>query len=319
MAALIESELESGYDLLIASEMSTARYVAAQRKVPSILEDLEMAVLRDAAHSGENGLALFRGRLTWAKTRRYVGRLLPRFDACTVVSKQERQYLREITPVYERVHVIPNGAEIDWKYTGSQEPRANVLVFNGSLTFGANLDAMRYFVREVWPRVRAEEPSCTLTITGRTDAIGIEEQLSAGGLSFTGYLPDVRPTVALARACIVPLRVGGGTRLKILEAMALGTPVVSTTKGAEGLDITPEQNILIADSPEQFAHQTIRLLRDPGLRERLATNGRRLIEEKYSWDRIGSQFVALAESIAEGGRVMRKDSVADGTGTPVTM
>jgi glycosyltransferase involved in cell wall biosynthesis len=116
----------------------------------------------------------------------------------------------------------------------------------------------------------------------------------------TGYVEDVQSLVASAWACVVPIREGGGTRLKILEAMALGIPVVSTSKGAEGLDVTPEQDILIADEPPEFAAQVVRLLRKPGLRERLAGNARRLVEEHYDWRTSGHKFVRLVESVREG-------------------
>ena len=107
-------------------------------------------------------------------------------------------------------------------------------------------------------------------------------------------------------ACVVPVRIGGGTRLKILEAMALGTPVIATTKGAEGLVVTPEANILVADDPAQFAAQPVRLLRDLTLRRRLAENGRRVVEEKYSWRSIGEQFNQLLESVVDARRTIHE-------------
>jgi len=109
----------------------------------------------------------------------------------------------------------------------------------------------------------------------------------------------VRPLVAEAWACVTPIRQGGGSRLKILEAMALGTPVVSTAKGAEGLDLTPGEEILIADGPAEFAAQVVRLLGDAGLRARLAVHGRRAVEARYDWRAIGAQFVDLVESTVQ--------------------
>jgi polysaccharide biosynthesis protein PslH len=108
----------------------------------------------------------------------------------------------------------------------------------------------------------------------------------------------VRIPVSEASVCVIPIRQGGGTRIKILEAMALGTPVVATSKGAEGLDVTPEHDILLADEPAAFAAQVLRLLSDGGLRERLSTNARRLVEGKYDWRNIGRRFVDLVEEVA---------------------
>src|SRR4029077_19625151 len=114
-----------------------------------------------------------------------------------------------------------------------------------------------------------------------------------GGLTFTGRVPDIAHLVAHSSVCVVPLRTGGGTRLKILEAMAVGTPVVATTKGAEGLAVTHGENILIADSPEAFSKEVLRVMDDFVLRARLAANARRLVERLYTWDRIGVEFEAV--------------------------
>jgi len=114
-------------------------------------------------------------------------------------------------------------------------------------------------------------------------------------VEFTGYVQDIRPIVAGSAVCVVPLRQGGGTRLKILEAMALGTAVVSTSKGAEGLDVMDGVHLLIADDPAAFASATRSLLQDAGLRDRLVTNARRLVEERYDWREIGGRFVSLVE------------------------
>jgi glycosyltransferase involved in cell wall biosynthesis len=121
----------------------------------------------------------------------------------------------------------------------------------------------------------------------------------------SGYVEDVRPLVAGARVCVAPIRQGGGTRIKILEAMALGTPVVATSKGAEGLEVIEGEHILLADDPAGFANSTLRLLRDAELRQRLATNARRLVEQRYDWAQIGKQFVALVEATVERGRAGR--------------
>jgi glycosyltransferase involved in cell wall biosynthesis len=122
------------------------------------------------------------------------------------------------------------------------------------------------------------------------------------GVILTGYLNDIRPCVAQSWACVVPLRVGGGTRLKILEAMALGTPVVSTSKGAEGLEATHGDDILIADMPAEFADAVLRLLDDKALRARLAANGRRLVESRYGWEVIGEKLDQLLRKVVEGHR-----------------
>jgi glycosyltransferase involved in cell wall biosynthesis len=120
-------------------------------------------------------------------------------------------------------------------------------------------------------------------------------------VQYTGYLTDIRPVVAQSWMSVVPLRKGGGTRLKILEAMALGTPVLATTKGADGLDVTDGENILLADDPQRFAQQAMRLLRSPELRTRLAIAGRRLVMSKYDWRVVGPRFNVLVDNVGGDG------------------
>lgn len=298
MAGLVDAHLlREPFHLVIASELGTAPYALRAPAVPRLVEDVEVGVIREAYTGAATGARRLRSGLTWAKHRRYIARLLPQFTACTVVSDAERGHLRELAPGYEAVHVVPNGVDLDWLQVGGAEPTADTLVFHGALTFHANRDAMAYFLGDIWPRVRSQRPQASLKITGRTDGVDLSSLPLGNGVTLTGYLPDVRPAVAVAWACVVPLRVGGGTRVKILEAMALGTPVVATSKGAEGLAVTSGDDILIADDPEEFAAQTSRLLGDPALRGRLSAAGRRLVEERYGWSAIGAQFTRLVESL----------------------
>jgi glycosyltransferase involved in cell wall biosynthesis len=137
----------------------------------------------------------------------------------------------------------------------------------------------------------------TLTITGTIQGVDLSRLPLDDHIIFSGFLQDIRPAVAGAWACVVPLRLGGGTRLKILAAMALGTPVIATLKAAEGICITPGKNILLADSPEEFSAQTVRLLNDNQLRDELSKNGRELVEKNYGWDVIGNSFDRLIDIV----------------------
>ncbi len=287
------------WDVAIASELTTAPYLAHARP-PRILEDVEIMVLREQPLQSPSRLRRWRYGLTWAKFRRYVAGLVRRFDACTVVSEKERAYVQEIAP-NGRITVIPNGLDLD-DYAGSfGPPEADTLIFTGVLSYSANYDALQFFLEQVWPRIRAQRPGARLRVTGRLDGISLNGLAVDSSVEFTGYLPDIRPAVARHWLSIVPLRIGGGTRLKILESMALGTPVVSTSKGAEGLDVRPGEDILLADDPAGFAGAVIRLLNDPALRQRLAANGRRLVADKYDWNEIGQRFNALVEQVGRGG------------------
>ncbi len=284
------------WDVAIASELTTAPYLIAAR-LPRILEDLEVLVLHEQPMQSSSRFHRWRYRLTWLKFRRYVAGLVRQFDACTVVSDKERALVAQVVPD-GRIDVIPNGLDLS-DYAGSfGPPEPDTLIFTGVLAYHANYDALQFFLAEVWPRVRAQRPNARLRVTGRLDGIALGGLAVDANVEFTGYLPDIRPAVAASWLSIAPLRVGGGTRLKILESMALGTPVVATSKGAEGLDVTSGRDILLADAPDEFVESVLCLLDAPQLRERLATNGRQIVAEKYDWNQIGQRFNALVEQVA---------------------
>jgi glycosyltransferase involved in cell wall biosynthesis len=153
-----------------------------------------------------------------------------------------------------------------------------------------NEDGMLYFVREILPLVRRAEPSATLSIIGRTPTPAVKRLADEPGIEVTGRVDDVRPHVAAGSVYVVPLRIGGGTRLKIFEAMAMGKAVVSTTVGAEGLPVTPGQDILIEDDPQRFADAVVSLMRDPARRQRIEEAARAVVVARYDWSAVASDF-----------------------------
>jgi glycosyltransferase involved in cell wall biosynthesis len=265
--------------------------------IPRVVEDLELSMIWNKVRAQRTWLGRARHGLTWWKLRHYAASLLSQIEGCTVCSEQERSLLQSIAPDFESLSVIPNGLDTELydEEWGSRVP--DTLIYPGALTYQANFDAMAFFLKDVFPLIRAQAPGVTLRITGRTDGVPTHRLPIDDGVILTGYLADVRPTIAQSAVCVVPLLSGGGTRLKILEAMALGTPVVSTLQGAEGLRVTPGQDILIADDPGTFAHQVLRLLASPELQSRLARAGRRLVRENYDWAGIGSRLNAFLESV----------------------
>jgi glycosyltransferase involved in cell wall biosynthesis len=216
-----------------------------------------------------------------------------------VVSEIERDRLQRVSPGYRSIIVVPNGVDLDAYPVGAVPPEPDTLIYSGSLTYSANFDAVDYFLREIYPRLLAKRPGAKFLVTGKLDGVPVERLPRYPGVTFTGYLDDVRPTLARTWASVVPLRLGGGTRLKILEAMALGTPVVATSKGAEGLAVMPGRDLLIADQPAEFAAQTLRLLGDANLRQQLSRSARQLVETQYHWSAISRQFNVFVEQLAE--------------------
>lgn len=300
---LVRKVLVGGNDDVVVCDGGTMQYLQGAHRRPTVCDDIELITIRDLYTSSASARKRFRNWLTWQKTRRYTADLANRCVVCSVVSEQERAVFMQVAPGYDRVHVVPNGVDTTLMEPGLVPPRPNTLIYSGALTYSANYDAMRYFLGDIWPYIKRQEPSASLAITGGTDGVDLSGLAMGDGVSLTGYLPDIRPAVAGAWATVVPLRIGAGTRLKILESMALGTPVVATSKGAEGLEVAHEENILIADGADQFSTQVVRLLRDPILRQRLAENGRRLVVSKYDWSAIGRRFVDLVEYAARARQV----------------
>jgi polysaccharide biosynthesis protein PslH len=284
-------------DLVLALQFSAAPYARLVPDVPRVLEELEVQRLRDQYRSHWNPARRLRAYLTWWQHCRYLRRLLRDFDACTVVSQPEAELLRRIAPTMP-IAVIPNGAEIR-AATGWGAAEADTLIYPGALSFDANFDAMAYFLGGSFPLIRAERPQTRLRITGRADEAQ-RAALHTAGVEWTGYVADVRPLIARSWCEVVPLRAGGGTRLKVLEALALGTPVVATSKGVEGLELRHDEHVLIADTLRSFADATLRLLSQPSLRARLAAAGQGLVRDRYDWRRIGGRLDDLLLATAKG-------------------
>lgn len=197
----------------------------------------------------------------------------------------------------ERISSISTG--VDAAYfcpPPSAEAKAD-LAFLGSMDWLPNIDGARFFVTEILPRIRRRLPQCTVALVGRRPDPALERLAKADPhLTVTGTVPDVRPWLWGSKVSIVPLRIGGGTRLKIFEAMAAHIPVVSTTVGAEGLPVEPGKHLLIADDPDAFAEACIQLLENQQRRKHLAAEGLSLVSNRFSWDAIAREFEAILHS-----------------------
>jgi glycosyltransferase involved in cell wall biosynthesis len=193
-----------------------------------------------------------------------------------------------------RVAAIATGVDIDFfRRPPDVQPKVD-LVFLGSMDWLPNIDGVEYFVREILPLIRKRVPACTLAIVGRTPSAAIRALAQRDpGIQVTGTVADVRPWLWSAKVSIVPLRIGGGTRLKIYESMAAGTPTVSTSIGAEGLDVSHPANIRLADTAAGFADQCIELLENAQERERLAAEALALVTAHFSWDVVTTEFERL--------------------------
>ena len=208
------------------------------------------------------------------------------------VSGNDARAMRDLFGV-QNVHHTATGVDADY-FSPQPAPHAADLVFVGSMDWMPNIDGISWFCSAILPLLRRRHPHCSLAVAGRAPVAAIQALgQSDSRIVITGTVPEIRPWLWGAKLSIVPLRVGGGTRLKIYEAMAAGVPVVSTSIGAEGLDYTDGENILIADSPAEFADACARILSDPAFATRLAANARHLVASRFSWDRVVVDFENL--------------------------
>jgi polysaccharide biosynthesis protein PslH len=220
----------------------------------------------------------------------YEKRYLEKADHILTVSEVDRKYFSQLLGT-RPVSVIPTGVDIDYFAPPERlEERPCSLIFVGSMDWMPNEEGVLFFIEHVLPAIRRQVPAVTLKIAGRSPSQKLRSIAASRGVEVTGTVDDIRPHVHAATVCIVPLRVGSGTRLKIFEAMAMGKAIVSTTLGAEGLPVKPGENLVLADAPEDFARETVRLLRDDGERVRLGAAARELVRHDYSWASVSTHF-----------------------------
>ncbi|MEJ5313041.1 MULTISPECIES: glycosyltransferase [Anaerolinea] len=281
------------YDVIIASQTIMAPYTRRIQGIPKILEEAEVGVFIQKARSSSLPRKI-RHSLTWWKYRAYLQSLFHEFDRITVVSQEEKNYLSPLVPQKDRVVVISNGVSLkDYRSTVAL-PKPDTIIFTGSFRYSANHEAMAWFISQVLPLIQAQIPDVRLIITGDPAGKSIP---SNPNVIQTGVVEDVREWIASAWVAIAPLQTGGGTRLKILEAMALHTPVVATTKGAEGLGAISHVHLLIADTPEDFANAVIQICQSPALREQIAHSAFEFVQNQYDWDMILPLYQQMLDEI----------------------
>lgn len=216
------------------------------------------------------------------------------FDGVVAVSPRDAEVFRRRYG-WDHVEAIDTAVDVEAFHPDPSIEEPERVVFCGSMDWPPNADGMLCFLREVWPQIRRARPAARLHIVGRNPGPALTRWHGRDGVEVSGTVPDVRPLVARAAVVVVPLNVGGGTRIKIFEAMALAKPVVSTRLGAEGLPVTSGENCLIADDPAEFARATTALLSDAARRRELGTRARRLVEERFSAETVARQFEAICQ------------------------
>ena len=243
-------------------------------------------------------------RLVWQdqarKMRRFEGEILHRCQKLIAVSVRDAKAL-EAQYGLTGVEPVETGVDTDFYAYHAPKPApegGGTVVFTGSMDSRSNIDGIEFLMDEIWPLVLAARPGARAVIAGRNPPGRLVQAATARGFewTFTGFIDDIRPSVADGHAYVIPLRVGSGTRIKVFEAMAMGCPVVSTTLGAEGLDVVDGENCLIADSAPDFAAAILRLLADPALQQRLSHAARELVTNRFGWPVVTRRFEEICLS-----------------------
>jgi sugar transferase (PEP-CTERM/EpsH1 system associated) len=224
-----------------------------------------------------------------------------RADVVLVTSDRELRLLGSLLPRLPKggIHVVPNGVDVGaFRPSGLQQEVPGRIIFTGNFAYFPNVSGALFFAQQCWPIIRAHVPDATWQIVGCDPTPEIQRLAALPGITVTGAVPAVQPYLAAASVAVAPLYIGSGTRLKVLEALAMRKAVVSTRLGCEGLSVVPGEHLLVEDQPQALAQAVIVLLRDPSRRAALGTSGRALIEEQYNWDSCGARILTVLDEMA---------------------
>lgn len=278
------------FDLIVADFLFPVINLPDDLPCPAVLftHNVEAEIWRRHAENAEGRVRKWLYAAQHRRMLRYEGRVLRRFDGLLAVSEADRDTFARLYPgvVADDIFVVPTGVDTDYFAPVASPPDSVELVFTGSMDWLPNEDAMVWFCREVLPRIQAEIPAVRLSIVGRAPTPTVSRLAENAHVRVTGRVEDVRPYITDAAVFVVPLRIGGGTRLKIFEAMAMGKAVVSTTVGAEGLPVTHGRDVVLADDESTLADAVVRLVRHLDERRALESAARRLVEEHFDWSAV---------------------------------
>lgn len=278
-------------------QAAAIRRAAGSRRPLLVFDDhnaeyvLQQRAFETDVHSARRLVGAAYSFVQWQRLRGYERRACLAADRVVAVSDTDAQALRSLVPGLVPA-VVPNGVDMEFYAAlaaapaAGDGPGASDLVFTGKMDFRPNVDAVLWFIQEVLPLIRQQRPEARFWVVGQSPHARLAAAAGRPDVVLTGKVDDVRPYIGTAGVYVVPLRIGGGTRLKVLEAMAMGKAIVSTRLGCEGFDLIPGQDLVVADAPEEFARAVLGLLGDPDRRERLGRAARRFAGSRYDWSKI---------------------------------
>ncbi len=290
------------YDLVYFDSVSLADYRELVTSAARVLNhhNIESQLFERRITYERNPLKRLYLRLEARKLRRYEAAVVGEFDSNLVVSSLDALRLGEFCPGTTTA-LVANGVDVDY-FRPSDEASAEPghLIMVSGMNWFPNLDAVLYMMESIWPILVSTTPGVRLTIVGARPPQRVTELAAKDPrITVTGFVDDIRPYMDRAQVYLCPMRDGGGTRLKVLDALSMAKPIVATTMALEGIDVVPERDVLVGDTPDAFVRQIQRLLQDHALRQRLATNGRTFVERHFSWEVIGRQLEgALRDAVA---------------------
>jgi len=299
LRALLQEET---FDVVLCDFLFTAGVIPWDYPCPKVLfsHNVETVIWERHYRVATNPLWKAVSWLEWKKMSSAERKYLQMADHVIAVSENDRDVFAKIAEP-QRLTVIQTGTDTEFFCPRAEKEIPNSLFFTGSMDWLPNEDGILYFVNEILPVIRRLVPDVTLSIVGRKPSRRLQNLAArAPYIRLTGWVEDVRPYLAQSAVFVVPIRIGGGTRLKIFEAMSMAKAVVSTSIGAEGLPVNKDQHILLADDPASFADSTARLLLDASRREQLGQAARRLVQENYSWAAVSTGFARALEGVVNG-------------------
>jgi sugar transferase (PEP-CTERM/EpsH1 system associated) len=304
------------YDVIVCDFLVAAGVIPWDLPCPKVLftHNVEALIWKRHYQVARNPLWKLLSWREWRAMARAEQRYLGKADHVLAVSQTDADFFANRLPG-DKLTVIPTGVDIEYFRPLAVEEEPNSLVFTGSMDWMPNEDGIFYFAEQILPKIFEQLPNARLSVVGRKPSARLKALAATDPhhLHLTGWVDDIRPYLAQSAVCIVPLRVGSGTRLKIFEAMGMGKAIVSTTIGAEGLPVRHGTELLLADSPDDFAKSVVMLLSDTAARGRLGNAARELVETKYSWGSVAREFAAALDKI-----VIKSRHTADGAVTSST-
>jgi len=296
LATRLQSET---FDLIEIEGIEMAPYLPtllATRPRPRIVYDAHNAewILQQRAYQTDlknprRWLAAAYSWVQWQRLRRYEAQLLQQVDHTIAMSLPDEVALRQVAP-HAPITVVPNGVDLEMYGQFNGQPIPFDIIFSGKMDFRPNIDAVLWFTQQVWPLIIAQRPQTTFAIVGQRPHARLDSLRQQPNITITGFVEDVRPYIAGATVYVAPLRVGGGTRLKLMEAMAMSKAIVSTTVGAEGFPVVNGQELILADDPATFATAVLELLANPARRAALGQQGYEFAQSRYSWSGLVPQL-----------------------------